>query len=289
MCPQTQGFDRLEKPICIAAARRRRPDRDRSRAAGVALRTDPAKARGQRVRAAGRHFLLMAEEAATAAPRRRQVRSFVRRPGRLTPAQARALDELLPHYGLDPAVRDLRQAFERPAPLIVEIGCGNGAALIEMAGAAPNCNFIGIEVHEPGVGRLLRGLEQHRLNNARVAMRDAVEVLHEQTAVESIDGLRIYFPDPWPKKRHHKRRLIQPGFVILAATRLASGGLLHLATDWAPYAEWMVEVLAGEPTLQGLGNPYVETPAWRPQTHFERRGERRGHAIFDLLYRKQPV
>ncbi|PKL95202.1 MAG: tRNA (guanosine(46)-N7)-methyltransferase TrmB [Gammaproteobacteria bacterium HGW-Gammaproteobacteria-8] len=228
----------------------------------------------------------MTDQAEPPDARRRRVRSFVRRPGRLTPAQARALEELLPRYALDPLLTDLRHAFDRPAPLIVEIGCGNGDALIEMVSAEAERNFIGIEVHEPGVGRLLRGLHEHRLDNVRVAMRDAVEVLREQAAVDSIDGLRIYFPDPWPKKRHHKRRLIQPEFVALAASRLAPGGLLHLATDWAPYAEWMVEVLAGESALQALGDPFVEAPVWRPQTHFERRGTRRGHAIFDLLYRK---
>ena len=217
--------------------------------------------------------------------RRRRVRSFVRRPGRLTPAQARALDELLPHYALDPALTDLRVAFDRRAPLIVEIGCGNGEALIEMASAEPDRNFIGIEVHEPGVGRLLRALHERQLGNVRVAMRDAVEVLREQAVPASIDGLRIYFPDPWPKKRHHKRRLIQPEFVALAAARLAPDGLLHLATDWAAYAAWMVEVLAGEATLHSLGQPFVAVPEWRPRTHFERRGTRRGHAIFDLLYR----
>ena len=220
--------------------------------------------------------------------RKRRVRSFVRRPGRMTPAQSRALAELLPRYAVDPALSDLRQAFDRDAPLIVEIGCGNGDAMIEMAGADAGANFVGIEVHEPGVGRLLRGIDDHALGNVRVAMRDAVEVLRDQTVPESLSALRIYFPDPWPKKRHHKRRLIQPGFVALAASRLAPDGLLHLATDWAPYAEWIVEVLAGEERLQNLGEPFVPAPAWRPQTHFERRGARRGHAIFDLLYRKRP-
>lgn len=217
---------------------------------------------------------------------RRRVRSFVRRPGRLTPAQSRALEELLPRYALDPTLSDLRDAFDRAAPLVVEIGCGNGEALVEMATAEPEQNFLGIEVHEPGVGRLLRALEQHRIGNVRVAMRDAVEVLRDQAEPGSIDSLRIYFADPWPKKRHHKRRLIQPEFVALAASRLAPGGLLHLATDWAPYAEWMVDVLDGESALRTLGNPYVAAPEWRPRTHFERRGERRGHAIFDLLYRR---
>lgn len=223
-----------------------------------------------------------------AALRRRRVRSFVRRPGRLTPAQARALDELLPRYAVDPTLTDLRRAFGRDAPLIVEIGSGNGDALIEMASAEPDVDFVGIEVHAPGVGRLLRGIAEHRLGNVRVAMRDAVEVLRDQVVADSLAALRIYFPDPWPKKRHHKRRLIQPEFVALAASRLVPNGLLHLATDWAPYAEWMVEVISNEPRLDCIGDPFVPAPDWRPQTHFERRGMRRGHAIFDLLYRRRP-
>ncbi len=213
----------------------------------------------------------------------RRIRSFVRRPGRLTPAQQRALDELLPRYAVSDSLEDLRLAFEGAAPLIVEVGCGNGQALAWMAGHEPAANFVGIEVHEPGVGRLLRALDEHGLGNVRVAMRDAVEVLARQTVSSSLAQLRVYFPDPWPKKRHHKRRLIQPEFLSLAADRLAPGGLLHLATDWAPYAEWMLEAIAAVPTLVNRGDPFVPRPEWRPETHFERRGQRRGHAIFDIL------
>jgi len=220
--------------------------------------------------------------------RLRQVRSFVRRPGRLTPAQQRALDELLPRYRVDPALSDLREAFARTAPLVIEIGFGNGTALVAMAGAEPDRDFIGIEVHEPGVGRLLRAVDQAELGNVRVAMRDAVEVLRQQTVPASVNEFRIYFPDPWPKKRHHKRRLIQPEFAALLADRLTDDGLLHLATDWQPYAEWMVEVLAARPELECLGNPDVDRPKWRPETHFERRGTGRGHRISDLLYRRLP-
>jgi len=219
---------------------------------------------------------------------RRQVRSFVRRPGRMTPAQRRALDELLPRHGIDPELTDLRAAFARRAPLIIEIGCGNGDALVWMAGREPEHDFVGIEVHEPGVGRLLRGIEAAGLENIRVAMRDAVEVLRDQARPASVDQLRIYFPDPWPKKRHHKRRLIQPGFVALAASRARVGGLLHLATDWQPYAESMLEALDDSPAWENLGTPFVARPEWRPRTRFEQRGAARGHAIFDLLWRKIP-
>jgi tRNA (guanine-N7-)-methyltransferase len=218
--------------------------------------------------------------------RLRRIRSFVRRPGRLTPSQQRALETLLPVHQVPPDCGDLRDCFERPAELVVEIGCGNGQALAWMAANEPARNFVGIEVHEPGVGRLLRSIEAQGLGNVRVAMRDAVEVLRDQAVPASLDEVRIYFPDPWHKKRHHKRRLIQPPFLELIAERLKPGGLLHLATDWMPYAEWMLEALAEVPELVNQGNPWVERPGWRPQTHFERRGERRGHEIVDLLFER---
>jgi tRNA (guanine-N7-)-methyltransferase len=217
---------------------------------------------------------------------RRRVRSFVQRAGRLTDAQQRALDELLPKYEVSPDCADLRHCFDRPAPLVVEIGFGNGQALAWMAANEPDRNFVGMEVHQPGVGRLLRSLELDNIPNVRVAMRDAVEVLQQQIVSASLDEVRIYFSDPWPKKRHHKRRLIQPEFLKLVSDRLKQGGLLHLATDWAPYADWMLEALTTCPTLVNQGNPWVPRPPWRPQTHFERRGERRGHEIFDLLVEK---
>lgn len=216
----------------------------------------------------------------------RRVRSFVRRPGRLTPAQQRALDELLPALEIPPEAADVSNAFDLDLPLVVEIGFGNGEALAWMAANEPDKNFIGIEVHEPGVGRLLRDVHEKSLANVRVAMRDAVEVLAGQVPAGCLSEARIYFPDPWPKKRHHKRRLVQPGFIDLLAERIRPGGLLHLATDWQPYAEWMLEQLEPSPHFENLGNPLVERPAWRPQTHFERRGERKGHTIADLLYRR---
>jgi tRNA (guanine-N7-)-methyltransferase len=216
----------------------------------------------------------------------RRIRSFVRRPGRLTEAQQRALDELMPVYQVPPECLDLRQCFESKAPLVVEIGCGNGQALAWMAANEAHKHFVGIEVHQPGVGRLLRSIETDGLHNVRVAMHDAVEVLRDQAVPGSLDEVRIYFPDPWHKKRHHKRRLIQPPFLKLISARLKPGGLLHLATDWQPYAEWMLEALAEVPELINKGSPWVERPAWRPQTHFERRGEKRGHEIVDLLLKK---
>lgn len=217
----------------------------------------------------------------------RRVRSFVRRPGRLTPAQQRALEELLPKYGVRDPAAPLALEFERPADLVVEIGCGNGDALCFMAEQEPEVNFIGIEVHEPGVGRLLRGIESAGVGNVRVLMQDAVEVLQGQPAA-SIDMLRIYFPDPWPKKRHHKRRLISPEFATLMTRVLKPGGRVHLATDWVPYAEWMHDVLGAQSALKNLGSPDIERPPWRPETHFERRGLKRGHAVRDLLYECRP-
>ncbi len=216
----------------------------------------------------------------------RRVRSFVRRPGRLTSAQRRALDELLPQYAVDVEQTDLRAAFERPAPLVLEIGFGSGEALAWMAAREPEKNFVGIEVHEPGVGRLVRELANEGLGNVRIAMRDAVEVLADQVKSASLAEVRVYFPDPWPKKRHHKRRIVQSGFVECIADRLEPGGILHLATDWAPYARWMIEVIDRCEGLDNLGDPWSERPAWRPQTRFERRGLGRGHEIFDLLFRR---
>lgn len=218
--------------------------------------------------------------------RRRRIRSFVRRPGRLTPAQARALEELLPIYELPPDCTDATGQFEEDRPLVIEVGCGNGQALAYMAAHEPQFNFLGIEIHEPGVGRLLRSIEEAGLDNVRVAVRDAVEVLEQQIPIASLEQVRIYFPDPWPKKRHHKRRLVQAPFLKLVAQGLRSGGLLHLATDWIPYAEWMLEAVADTPEFELVGDPYLPRPEWRPQTHFERRGERRGHRIVDILLKR---
>ncbi|KAA2285284.1 tRNA (guanosine(46)-N7)-methyltransferase TrmB [Arenimonas fontis] len=226
------------------------------------------------------------------APRQRPIRSFVLRQGRQTEAQKRALELHWPAYGLDYTgrVRDFDAVFGRRAPRVVEIGFGNGEQLLFACGREPDRDFIGIEVHGPGVGRLLNGAAAARLRNLRVYQHDAVEVLRDEIAPGSLDEVRIYFPDPWPKKRHHKRRLLQPAFVALLCERLRPGGLLHLATDWQPYAEHMWEVLDAEPRLRNRAGPRgaLPRPDWRRQTHFEARGLKLGHGVWDLLYDRLP-
>lgn len=224
----------------------------------------------------------------TEVPGQRQVRSFVLRQGRLTAGQQRALDEQWPVFGLDyqGQARDFATAFGRDASLVVEIGFGNGEQLLFAADNEPDRNLVGIEVHAPGVGRLLHGAAELGATNLRVYCHDAVEVLEHEIADGTLDEVRIYFPDPWHKKRHHKRRLVQPGFVALIARKLKAGGLLHLATDWEDYARQMWEVCDAEPTLRnraGIGGQ-VERPQWRRQTHFETRGLNLGHGVWDLLY-----
>ncbi|HUS23515.1 MAG TPA: tRNA (guanosine(46)-N7)-methyltransferase TrmB [Candidatus Binatia bacterium] len=231
----------------------------------------------------------MDEGAASAPPvaHVRPVRSFVRREGRMTEAQKRALDELWPRFGVpDPAAPlDSMALFGREAPLTVEIGFGDGDHLLGRAQQEPARNFLGVEVHRPGIGRLLLRAQAVGLRNLRVAAHDAVEVLRDAIRPGQVDELLIYFPDPWPKKRHHKRRLVQPAFAALAAARLAPGGMLRLATDWAPYAEHMRAVLDAEPALQNAAAGFSDRGA-RPATKFERRGVRLGHAVFDLAYRR---
>ena len=224
----------------------------------------------------------------TEVPGQRQVRSFVLRQGRLTAGQQRALDEQWPVFGLDyqGQARDFDAAFGRSAPLVVEIGFGNGEQLLFAAENEPTRNLLGMEVHAPGVGRLLHGAAELGAKNLRVYCHDAVEVLEHDIADGTLDEVRIYFPDPWHKKRHHKRRLVQPGFVALIARKLKAGGLLHLATDWEDYARQMWEVCDAEPMLRnraGIGGK-VERPQWRRQTHFETRGLNLGHGVWDLLY-----
>ena len=228
----------------------------------------------------------------TVEPGHRAVRSFVLRQGRFTPAQQRAFDALWPRFGLDyasaGAPRDFDAVFGRSAPRVLEIGFGNGEALRFGAAQDPARDFIGVEVHAPGVGRLLNALASDDLDNVRVYHHDAVEVLSGEIADASLDEVRIYFPDPWHKKRHHKRRLVQPAFVALLVRKLAPGGRLHLATDWQDYAEQMWDVLDAEPGLRNRAGPrgHVPRPAWRPQTHFEARGLKLGHGVWDLLYDK---
>ncbi len=219
---------------------------------------------------------------------RRRVRSFVLRQGRFTPAQQRAFDALWPRFGLDYAgtPRDFDAAFGRHAKRILEIGFGNGAAFRHSCALDPARDHIGIEVHAPGVGRLLNALDTDQARNARLYHHDAVEVLEHEIADGSIDEIRIYFPDPWHKKRHHKRRLVNPAFAALLARKLAPGGRLHLATDWADYAESMWDVLDATPGLVNRAGArgHVPRPPWRPQTHFETRGQRLGHGVWDLIY-----
>lgn len=218
------------------------------------------------------------------------VRSFVLRAGRMGSGQKRALDELGPRFLL-PYARaplDLDQAFGRCAPKILEIGFGMGAATAEIAQAHPEHDYLGIEVHEAGVGALLKRIGELDLLNLRLIRHDAVEVLRDMLANRSLDGIHIFFPDPWHKTRHHKRRLIQPAFVDLLARKLKVDAYLHLATDWRDYAEQMLAVLSAEPLLINTGEGYAPRPDYRPLTKFEQRGLRLGHAVWDLVFRRKP-
>jgi len=221
----------------------------------------------------------------------RSIRSFVIRAGRLTDAQRRALDELWPRFGLEFDARplDLDALFGRRAPRVVEIGFGNGEHLAVMAAERPQHDFLGIEVHPPGVGRLLLALAAADLKNVRVSANDAVEVFEHQIPHDSLDEVQILFPDPWHKKRHHKRRLIQKPFAESLARRLKTGGTLRLATDWEPYAEHMREVLDANSLLENVapGGGYLERARERAPTRFEQRGERLGHEIRELAYRRR--
>lgn len=228
---------------------------------------------------------------AAGAGRHRPVRSYVLRGGRVTEGQKRALEELWPQYGIPEGEGplDFEHVFGNRHPVIAEIGFGDGEATWRMARAHPEENFLGIEVHRAGVGRLLLALEEHGIGNLRIACADAVELLRDRVAPGSLDGVRVYFPDPWPKKRHHKRRLIQPDFVALLASRMKVGGILHLATDWAPYAEHMLDVLRAAPAFENLApeGGAAPRPDWRPRTKYERRGKRLGHRVFDLVFRRR--
>jgi len=226
----------------------------------------------------------------TATDGRREIRSFVLREGRLTPSQERAMHELWPKYGIDYAghPRDLHAFFGRVAPLVLEIGFGNGDALLHAASSDPARDYIGIEVHAPGVGRALSGIDKAGLRNVRICRHDAIEVLRHEVAPGALDEVRIYFPDPWHKKRHHKRRLVNPENAALITDRLRPGGLLHLATDWQPYAEHMWDVLDATAGLRNRAGPRgaVPRPDWRPLTRFEQRGIGLGHGVSDLFYER---
>ena len=222
-------------------------------------------------------------------PAHRPIRSFVIRGGRLTDSQRKAIDAYWQEYVIeyDGQKLDLNTLFPRPAPVTIEIGFGMGDSLLEMAAATPEQNFLGIEVHKPGVGKLLHGIAERGLTNLRVICHDAKEVMTHSLDKESVQRFLIFFPDPWHKKRHNKRRLVQADFVRQLSELLVPGGRLHLATDWQPYAEHMLKVLEADPVLvnsNGAGQ-YWESPE-RPETKFERRGQRLGHGVWDLLYHK---
>lgn len=219
-------------------------------------------------------------------PTRRPIRSYVLRGGRATEGQARALVALGATYVLpfEPRPLDYHVVFSREASVILEVGCGMGEATAQIAAAFPQRDFIACEVHEAGVGALLRRIGELGLSNLRIVRHDAVEVLEQMIAPASLAGINIFFPDPWPKKRHHKRRLVQPAFARLLAQRLAVGGDLHCATDWQPYAEQMLAVLSAEPGLANSTDGFAPKPDCRPLTKFEARGLKLGHGVWDLLF-----
>jgi tRNA (guanine-N7-)-methyltransferase len=218
----------------------------------------------------------------------RPVRSYVLRQGRMSPAQQRALDVLLPRLGIAyaPAPLNIVAAFGRSAPVILEIGFGMGETTAAIAAAHPERNFLGLEVHGPGVGALLNRVDAAGLTNVRVIQHDAVDVVAHMIPAASLAGIHIYFPDPWPKKRHHKRRLLQPGFVHALAQRLAPDGYLHAATDWDDYAQEILATLSSEPLLANTVLEFAPRPAWRPLTKFEARGLQLGHGVHDLVFRR---
>lgn len=219
----------------------------------------------------------------------RTIRSYVMRAGRTTEGQARALNELGPRFVLPYSEQplDFGATFGRQAPVVLEIGFGMGDATAKIAQTLPDTDFIGCEVHEPGVGALLKHIGELGLSNIRILRHDAVQVLEHMIPPGSLAGVHIYFPDPWHKKRHHKRRLIQAPLVAHLVTRLAPGGYLHCATDWEPYAQQMLEVLGAEPALENTAEGYAPKPHYRPLTKFENRGLRLGHGVWDLVFRKR--
>ena len=222
-------------------------------------------------------------------PSRRPIRSFVLRAGRVSAAQQRALDALLPVYGIPYRAEpiELDDAFGRKAPRVLEIGFGMGETTAHIAATHAETDFLGVEVHTPGIGSLLKQIGERGLTNVRIIPHDAVEVLEHMLAPGSLDGVHIFFPDPWPKKRHHKRRLIQPELVALLCERLKPGGYIHAATDWEAYAEHILAVLSGEPRLENTAETYAPKPEYRPTTKFETRGLKLGHGVWDIVFRKK--
>lgn len=218
----------------------------------------------------------------------RTIRSFVRRAGRTTTGQAKAFETLGPRFLLPYTASplDTAAAFGREAPTILEIGFGMGEATAHIAGLLPDRNFLCCEVHEPGVGALLKRIGEHGLSNIRILQHDAVEVIDRMLVPASLAGIHIFFPDPWHKLRHHKRRLIQPALVAKLAARLAPGGYLHCATDWEPYAQQMLQVLSAEPLLRNTADGFAPKPHYRPLTKFENRGLKLGHGVWDVVFEK---
>lgn len=217
------------------------------------------------------------------------IRSYVLRQGRFSPAQQRAYSELMPRLGVPfrPGPVDFESVFGRRAPVVVEIGSGMGETTARIAMENPDIDYLAIEVHSPGVGSLLRRVEEEGLTNLRVVQHDAVEVMRDMIPEGSLCAIHVFFPDPWPKKRHHKRRLVQPAFAALAASRLAPGARLHVATDWQEYAEQVLAVLAATPRLRNTASDFAPRPPWRPETKFERRGRTLGHGVWDVLFEKE--
>ena len=216
------------------------------------------------------------------------IRSYVLRQGRFSPGQQRAYDELLPTLGINysTAPLDFRAVFGRAAPVIVEVGSGMGETTARIARENPQNDYLAIEVHAPGVGSLLKKLSEESIRNVRVVRHDAVEVLRDMVPPGSLAGVHVFFPDPWPKKRHHKRRLVQAPFAHLAAERLAPGGYIHVATDWEEYAQHVLAVLSGEKLLTNTAENYAPRPAARPETKFERRGLKLGHGVWDIVFER---
>jgi tRNA (guanine-N7-)-methyltransferase len=226
---------------------------------------------------------------APSTPRHRSIRSFVLRQGRFSPAQERAYESLLPRFGIAFAESplDLTRTFGRTGPKILEIGFGMGETTAAIAKARSGDDFLAIEVHTPGVGGLLKLIEQENLANIRIVQHDAVEVVEHMLAPRALAGAHVFFPDPWPKKRHHKRRLLQGPFVHVLAERLEPGGYLHVATDWEEYAIQILETLRAEPLLANTSHDFAPRPAYRPLTKFERRGLKLGHGVWDLLFERR--
>jgi tRNA (guanine-N7-)-methyltransferase len=219
----------------------------------------------------------------------RGVRSFVVRAGRITTGQTRAFEQWGPQFIIpyEPRLLDYAQVFGRDAPTVLEIGFGMGEASAHIAQLMPGTNFVSCEVHAPGVGALLKRIGEMGLANIRIVQHDAVEVLSNMLPPASLSGVHVFFPDPWHKKRHHKRRLIQPALVSQLATRLARGGYIHCATDWEHYAQQMLEVLSGEPLLENTADGFAPRPEYRPLTKFENRGIQLGHGVWDVVFRRR--